>query len=239
MKKIVRLLCFAFSAVFKQDTSPKVVFYHDIGLKNVKTGTPRQLFWRHMRHIRPCDIVCFDDGFRGVWDEREKLGVLTCELGVKIIVFLAVGLVGAPGYLTWDEIKKLQDMYGVEFQCHTWSHQTLAGPYNYEVPEPTNGRTEDWYGHEIVDSKAELERRLGNRVTALCFPVGYFSDDVIRRCKEAGYEKVYASYPGDITDNYIQPRCLVQDMSVFEFKCVLNGGMNWLRPRYLRRHKVG
>ena len=237
MKAFIRRLFLWLGALIPQDFSPKVVFYHDVGQKYTPMGTPENLFWLHMELIRNGDIVCFDDGFRGIWDEREKLKVVSCRF--RVIVFLAVGLVGAPGYLTWDEIKKLQDMYGVEFQCHTWSHQTLAGPYNYEVPEPTNGRTEDWYGNEIVDSKAELERRLGNRVTALCFPVGYFSDDVIRRCKEAGYEKVYASYPGDITDNYIQPRCLVQDMSVFEFKCVLNGGMNWLRPRYLRRHKVG
>ena len=92
--------------------------------------------------------------------------------------------------------------------------------------------------YELVDSKAELERRLGKKVTALCFPVGYFSDEVIRRCKTSGYETVYASYPGDVTDDYVQPRCLVQDLSVGEFKSVLNGGMNLLERRYLKRHKV-
>lgn len=115
----------------------------------------------------------------------------------------------------------------------------MAGPYNDEVKMPANGRTEEWFKHELVDSKSELERQLRKKIIALCFPVGYFSDDVIRCCMAAGYEKVYASYPGDVTDDYIQPRCLVQNMSAKEFKCVLNGGMNWLQSRYLRRHKVG
>ena len=124
----------------------------------------------------------------------------------------------------------------MEFQCHTWSHQTLAGPWNDEVAKPAGGRTDEWYKHELVDSKTELERRLGRKVSALCFPVGYYSEDVVSRCKAAGYEKVYASYPGNVTDEYVQPRCLVQDLSADAFRAVLDGGMNPLKSRYMRKH---
>ena len=224
-------------AFFSGDDRPKVVFYHDVGKRYTPMGSDANVFWAHMACLREGDIVCFDDGFRGIWDYRARLAVSRQQLAVRVIVFLAVGLVGNPGYLTWDEIRELQDKYGVEFQCHTWSHQTLVGSYNDEVPEPENGRTEEWYRHELVDSKAELERRLDKNVTALCFPVGYFSDGVIHRCKEAGYEKVYASYPGNVTDDFIQPRCLVQDLSVRAFKSALRGGMSVLAPRYLKLHK--
>lgn len=224
-------------AIIHADSSAKVVFYHDISKKYTPMGTEANVFWAHMTCLREGDIVCFDDGFRGLWDEREKLRVVSLAFGVKIIVFLAVGLVGKPGYLTWVEIRELQDKYRVEFQCHTWSHQTLAGPYNYEVREPINGRTEEWYRYELVDSKAELERQLGKNVTSLCFPVGYFSDDVIRRCKNAGYQKVYASYPGNVTDEYIQPRCLVQDFQLSTFKAVLRGGMCLFAPHYRQLHE--
>ena len=235
MKKYIRHLLLKIGATFCSHRT-KVVFYHDIGIRYTTMGTQADLFWAHMACLREGDIVCFDDGFRGIWDERDKIRVVSCKF--RVIVFLAVGLVGNPGYLTWGEIRELQDKYGIEFQCHTWSHQTLAGPYNDEVDPPANGRTEEWFHHELIGSKAELERKLGKKVVALCFPVGYFTDDIIRRCKEAGYEKVYASYPGNVTDDYIQPRCLVQNMSVKEFECALNGGMNWLKSRYLRRHKV-
>ena len=231
--RFVKRLALLVGSVFAHDTSPKVVFYHDIGQKWTPMGTPVDLFLAHMKYLRKGDVVCFDDGFRGIWDERDLLGRVKC-----VIVFVAVELVGRPGYLTWDEIRELQNKYGIAFQCHTWSHQTLAGPWNVEVVEPKEGRTEEWYKHELVDSKAELERMLCKKVTALCFPVGYFSDKVISRCKAAGYEKVYASYPGNVTGDYVQPRCLVQHMSAGEFKSVLKGAMNLFRWHYFMRHKV-
>lgn len=224
-------------AVWSRDSRPKVVFYHDVGKRYTPMGTDLNVFLHHMACLRKEDVVCFDDGFRGLWDNREQLAVSRQRLDTRVIVFLAVELVGKQGYLTWDEIRELQDKYGIEFQCHTWSHQTLVGPYNKEVQEPENGRTAEWYQHELVGSKAELERQLGKKVTALCFPVGYFSDDVIRLCKTAGYEKVYASYPGNATDDYVQPRCLAQDLSVGAFNSVLRGGMSVLTSRYLKLHK--
>lgn len=240
-KKTIFLVC----SWLWHDPSPKVVFYHDIGKTYTPMGTPSELFQAHLACLREGDVVCFDDGFRGIWDNRELLregrgdtrGSADVER-IRINIFLAVGLVGRAGYLSWDEIRILQNEYGIEFQCHTWSHQTLVGPWNEEEPIPP-GRTDEWYQHELAESKAEIERRLGKEVTALCFPVGYFSDDVIRRCKAFGYEKVYASYPGNKTEEYVQPRCLVQNMGVEELKAVLNGGMNVLCGRYLLRHKCG
>lgn len=234
MKSFIKYCLLKLGALVYRDISPKVIFYHDIGVQYTPMGTDAKVFWGHMACLREGDVVCFDDGFRGIWDEREKLKVVSSKFSV--IVFIAVGLVGKPGYLTWDKIRELQGNYGLEFQCHTWSHQTLIGPYNDEVEPPAEGRTEEWYRHELVDSKLELERQLGKKVTALCFPVGYFSDDVIRRCKEVGYKKVYASYPGNMADDYVQPRCLVQDLSPWGFKAVLNGGMMCMAKRYRRMH---
>ena len=249
MKGLIKYLLMTLGAALHRDCKPKVVFYHDIGKKWTPMGTDVEVFLAHMQCLRAGDVVCFDDGFRGVWDHREQLagireqGTGNREQGMsgnreqlRVIVFLAVGLVGCHGYLTWEEIRELQDKYGIEFQCHTWSHQTLIGPWNAEVAIPEEGRTEVWYRHELVDSKAELERQLGRPITALCFPVGYFSDEVIRRCQAAGYTKVYASYPGNVTDEYVQPRCLVQDLPVGAFKTVLNGGMGMLVKRYKRMH---
>ena len=236
MKLFIKYCLLNLGALVYRDDLPKVVFYHDVGRQYTPMGTDAKVFWGHMDCLRSKDVVCFDDGFRGIWDVREKLKVVSCKF--RVIVFIAVGLVGKLGYLTWDEIRTLQNEYGIKFQCHTWSHQTLVGKWNDEEPKPEGGRTEAWYRHELIDSKTELERQLGKKVTSLCFPVGQFSDDVIRRCKEAGYEKVYASYPGNVTDDYIQPRCIAQDLSKNAFKAVLNGGMRWFKRRYMRLHYI-
>lgn len=191
---------------------------------------------------RKADVVCFDDGFRGVWEYREELKKIV-GVGVKVIVFIAVRLVGAPGYLTWDEIRTLQNEYGIIFQCHTWNHQTLVGEMIDESPKEE--RTEEWYKRELVESRLRLEEELnlgeGREkmvvVDELCFPVGNFNDELIERCKKAGYKKVYASYPGNLGEGYVQPRCLVQDLGVMGLKSVLNGGMNPLANRYKAMHK--
>ena len=183
--------------------------------------------------------VCFDDGFRGIWDSRERF----LEQKVRPTVFLAVRLVGQPGYLTWGEIRRLEHDFGFVFQCHTWSHQTLAGPMIDESPKEE--RTVAWFRRELVESKIEIANQLGHDVSELCFPVGYFNDDVIRRCQDAGYVKVYSSIPGNAGtgvcgrwEGYVEPRCLCQFLSTREFEYVLGGGMNLLARRYFRMHYV-
>jgi len=280
-KRLVKRALMVLQVLRKRDTAPKVVFYHDVGTKHTSMGTPSDLFWSHMSYLAQVNTpnlqaplssvalakedqtsnlqphghaVAFDDGFRGVWDEREKFRAMD----IHPTVFIAIRLVGQPGYLTWDEIRTLQNDYGFNFQCHTWSHQTLVGPVNTDLPVPAdaNFRDDAWYRHELVDSKAELERQLGRDVSALCFPVGNFNDDVIRRCAAAGYSALYASFPGNMDDapsilpplssvalreggsTKLIPRNLVQEFSLFDFKLTLSGGLNGLCDRYRRMHYV-
>lgn len=260
MRSFFKSILLLLNAMLHRDISPKVVFYHDIGHSYTPMGTPVNLFEAHMSYLKGLNIhsatttsnynyheVAFDDGFRGIWDSRELLR----KYDVHPIVFIAIALVGQPGYLTWDEIRTLQNDYGVNFQCHTWSHQTLIGPVNTDLPDPgdPNFRTDAWYHHELVDSKTEIEKQLDKKVEGLSFPVGYFSDDVVKRCSSAGYTHLYASFPGNLDDSNsalqlqlktttvrLIPRCLCQFLSLADFKLVLAGGMNPMRKRYLRMH---
>lgn len=203
-----------------QNESPKVVYYHDVGRRYTDMGTPTELFWAHMDSLRAGDVVCFDDGFRGIWDERERFA----QTSVKPIVFLAVDLIGKTNYLNWDEIRELQRR-GFRFEGHSWSHCDLT----------TFDDTALW--HEVYDSKVALSRGLGKEVDEICFPIGYFSDRVLVACRKAGYRKMYVSYPGIIDPVAdIVPRHLVQDLSVSAFRAVLRGGMLPLAGRYRRRH---
>lgn len=219
-------------SILRRDTSPKVVFYHDVGTKHTPMGTEEKTFWAHMAQLRLGDRVCLDDGFRGAWEHREQFR----QMGICPFVSIAVRLVGQPGYLTWDEIRELQNDYGFTFVNHTWSHQTLAGEMIDE--SPIEERTEAWYERELVASKQKIEAEIGRPVDTLCFPVGLVSEAVIERCKRAGYRQVYASYPGNVTNDYVQPRCLCQDLSPLAFRAALNGGLNFFRARYRKRHWV-
>lgn len=252
MKRIAKhLVLKAFAFLFRDD-GPKVVYYHDVGTSYTDMGTPLELLKAHVACARRMGfsfapkledlnapkklLMCFDDGFRGLWDERDYF----FREGISPTVFIAVDLVGQSGYLTWDEIRELQ-RHGFVFQSHTWSHQTLAGPMIDESFKEV--RTDEWYRHELLDSKNELERRLGHAVSSLCFPCGYFSDDAIRYAEEAGYRYLYASYPGKMPtanalgkNSVIIPRCLMQNSNVADFQCVLKGGLFVLQGHYLRKH---
>lgn len=241
MKRLIKELMLWVYSILHRDTTAKVVFYHDIGKKYTPMGTDEKIFMKHMKILGSRgeipDSVCFDDGFHGLYDHREEIRGLGLGGQILVKVFVAPRLVGQKGYLTWDEIRELQNNYGIDFQCHTWSHQTLAGPMIDE--SLIEERTEEWYERELVTSREKIAAELGKVVDELCFPVGYFSDELIERCKRADYKKVYASYPGNVTDDYVQPRCLVQDLSPLAFRAVLNGGMSVLASRYQKMHKVG
>lgn len=231
MANRIKTLLFVLYAMVRRDARPKVVFYHDVGTEWTPMGTPRRMFWAHMKQLRKGDVVCLDDGFHGAWDEREKFKTM----GLHPRISVAPRLVGTKGYLNWEELRILHNDYGFAIVCHGWSHQTLAGPMIDE--SPVEERAESWYRRELVESKEKIAAEIGVEVNELCFPVGLFSDELLARCRAAGYKKVYASYPGNVCDDYVQPRCLVQDIGSFGFWATLRGGMNVFEKRYYRAHK--
>ena len=251
MKHWIKTILLRWWSSVRPNYCGKVIFYHDIGKHYTRMGTPQDLFKEHVatacangyRYVEQVEelrgdnghkalMLCFDDGFRGIWDEREYF----MAEGLRPTVFVAVELIGKTGYLTWDEILELQSQYGFIFESHTWSHQTLAGSYIDESPQ--HERTDEWFRRELYDSKIAIGERLGKEITGLCFPAGHFSDDVIDRCRLAGYRNMFASYPGIMTDDDIVPRHLVQAASVKDFMCVLRGGYIPLRKYYIRQHRT-
>lgn len=228
-----------------RDNHAKIVFYHDIGQSNTVMGTDECLFWSHMemaklhgwRFAKYGDVptrkslmICFDDGFRGVWERRERLRMA----GICPLISVAIRLVGEKGYLTWDEIRILHNEYSFSFASHTWSHQTLTGMMISESPQEQ--RTEDWFVRELRESREVLSQKLQDEVNVLCFPVGLFNDCVVTKGRAFGYTTFLSSIPGIWTQDSVKCRNLVQNYSVTEFSAVLEGALLPLAARYRRRH---
>ena len=230
---------------FTRCNSGLMLFYHDIHdrTKYTDMGTSLPLFREHVDAIksRGCSFVpwiptrvgeiklCFDDGFRGIWDCRDFFKAK----GICPTVFIAPGLVGKSGYLTWDEIKELCN-YGFCFQSHTWSHRPLPEVGEHELR------------HELFDSRLEIEERLGTAATGLCFPRGLFSRRIIDAAITAGYTELYSSIPGELnylsrimpkeTNAKLYTRHLVQFFSANEVGCVIRGAMKPFAKHYLSLH---
>jgi peptidoglycan/xylan/chitin deacetylase (PgdA/CDA1 family) len=123
----------------------------------------------------PAFCLSFDDGHLS-W--RDVVVPILHELGVPATFFLTTGLVGRPGNLTWQDCREMAAA-GHHFGSHTVTHPRLAD------------RDDDDALREIVDSKKEIEDRLGVEVRDFAAPYGNpavdFGDREVRAVRAAGY----------------------------------------------------
>lgn len=76
--------------------------------------------------------------------------------------------------LDWDRVREMSRR-GISFGSHTVDHVVLP----LESREKASA--------EISESKAEIEDKLGKRITSFAYPNGAYSSDVTRMVNEAGY----------------------------------------------------
>lgn len=235
LKSIYLWLCYH---IFHNHKS-KVIFYHDIHDETVYTdmGTHITIFKEHINTIlnQGFEIVpkitkkyrqisiCLDDGFRGVWDNRDFFN----DNNIKPTIFIAVDLIGKDGYLNIEEIKELYRL-GFNFQGHSWTHTNL-----------TKYSQEELY-KELFLSKQAIETLTNNVISEICFPQGFYSDLVVEEARKAGYTKLYTSDPKPFchrVEEDLIPRYLVQDASARLLKYIIMGGMDSLYSYYNNYHK--
>ena len=168
-------------------------------------------------------MVAFDDGWKGLYEERDFF----IKNGITPTVFIAVDLIGREGFMDIHQIRELQ-AEGFIFESHTWSHKGLPDFISDESL---------W--HELYDSKCKLESIIGKEISALCFPQGRFTDRVIEKSKMAGYKTLYSSIPGgafDLCDRGILCRVLFADISINQVRFVLEGRSSFYRKKIINNH---
>lgn len=239
IKPLLREILITLCSLFKRDNESKIIFYHDVHHSHEYTPmsthielikshfeVAKQLGYKLVNSISAKQnqlMVCFDDGFKGIWDNREFF----VENSVFPTIFIAVDLIGQDGYLSLDEIKQLSKL-GFRFQAHGWSHSDLTQFSKDELHK------------ELYLARIELEHMTGLKIDEVCFPQGYFSDLVVSEARKSGYANMYSSdpkpyYSRDVSD--IIPRYLVQHASPSQFKAIVHGGMNVLYKHYYKMHK--
>ncbi len=125
-------------------------------------------------------VITFDDGY----NDNYLLALPIMEKhGMKGTVFVVAGQVGQGQYLSWDQIRALQER-GTEIGSHTMNHVALSGS--------------DKAGQfrEVAESKQLLERELGLPVVFLAYPYGKFTAETVAVLQEAGYRGACAGTAG-------------------------------------------
>ncbi len=98
-------------------------------------------------------------------------------------------------FLAWNEINEMKE--AVEFGSHTCSH----------IPLTMIEKTKDLQ-FELLNSKEEIEKQTGKRVTALSYPAGSYNDNVKSSAQQAGYSWALSQRKGinNLEDRYVLKR---------------------------------
>src|SRR3989449_5723950 len=127
-------------------------------------------------------ILTFDDGYRSTY---EIAWPLLRRHGCTATVFLVSDLVGKTNAWDADELQEpllgpveIVELRagGIEFGSHTRTHVALTTVTPHQAKA------------ELGDSRAALERLLGEPVRVLCYPYGKQNPAVRALAREAGYE---------------------------------------------------
>jgi peptidoglycan/xylan/chitin deacetylase (PgdA/CDA1 family) len=131
-------------------------------------------------------VITFDDGYRDVlW----KAAPVLKRLHMHATAFVITDRISAGdvSFLTWPLLKVLERQ-GVEIGSHTVSHLDLTTLSGAQLQ------------HELVDSRATLEQRLGHPVRWFAYPAGRFDARVVAAARAAGYELAMTTQPGSLQD---------------------------------------
>jgi peptidoglycan/xylan/chitin deacetylase (PgdA/CDA1 family) len=167
--------------------------------------------------------LTFDDGCRDV--AEHALPVLA-EHGFRATVFVSTGVTDGrtsfawyarqPPLLTWSDITELDRGGTLGFEAHSLTHPNLLVVDDVQAER------------EIAGSKAELEDRLGRRVTAFSYPSGLFGERERRLVDQAGYALAVSCEPGinvPTTDRFaLRRRQIDARDSLLDFRAKVAGG---------------
>lgn len=240
IKELLRTLIMMIGTLFHYNNNSKVLYYHDVHDINrySKMSTPMNVFKQHIEQINKSKFeivkhinkkekqvqIAFDDGFRGLWDNKEYF----IEHKLFPTIFIAVSSIGKDGYLKKNEIITLFRL-GFNIQSHSFSHVNLTICKNKELI------------HEILDSKLYLEDCLDSSIKEVCVPMGFISESVYRECLKFGYTKIYSSIPGDFYDRLkkydsLIYRNIIQSFTPFQIHLALKGGQRVFQSHYKKMH---
>lgn len=196
-------------------------------------------------------IITFDDGHREVFDVA--LPILN-RYGFKATLFLNPGLMGKrwwvggrrPDPVIWHETQPAdyQENTGTwrVYDLMTWEQAIELHRQGFEIGSHALTHpfltllTKSELTQQVVESKRQLEEKLGQAISFFCYPSGDFDPRVKKAVLEAGYQAaVYSPDHYDIGSYWDDPAAwerigLWRDVQFWKFKALVEG---WY-PRVFR-----
>jgi peptidoglycan/xylan/chitin deacetylase (PgdA/CDA1 family) len=134
------------------------------------------------RQYNPKSVaLTFDDGYE---DFYENVFPLLKKYRAKATYYIINDYIGRRGFITEPQLKEVASSGLVEIGAHTLDHAYLKGA----LPE--------YAVRQIVESKADLEKRLGMKITTFAYPYGAFTPATVAMVKKASFEAAVSTING-------------------------------------------
>lgn len=127
--------------------------------------------WKEALRERKASIT-FDDGYLDNY--RHAFPVLR-ESGFSAAFFVTTEDIGKKGFMTWEMLREMAAVPGIEIGSHTLEHKPLT-----DISEK-----EAWAS--LVASKKILEEKLGREIRGISYPCGSFNEKILEMARGAGY----------------------------------------------------
>lgn len=155
-------------------------YLKDKGYVTLGTNSITDFFDRGVAVPKGSLILSFDDGYEDFY--LNVLPILR-QFGFRAVLALPTGLVGNPGYLSWDQVSQIAGA-GIEIVSHGWSHANLAAANASLVQR------------EIVTADGQLTERGYNANKVFVYPYGGYNSYTISFLQSKGYTLSFTTIPG-------------------------------------------
>lgn len=157
-------------------------------------------------------VITFDDGELNNY--QVALPILK-KFGYTAYFFIIVGRVGRKGYMTWEQIKALQQE-GMIVGSHGLSHQILTSLMDTQIDE------------ELRASKRTIEVNLNTKIETLSIPRGFCDDNLIQKAYELGYKTIFISdRPDDLKSHCLSRIAVKNRWTTKHLANALSGKKTW------------
>lgn len=126
----------------------------------------KEALWDHKA------AITFDDGYL---DNYQHAFPILKEFGFAAAFFITTGDIGKQGFVTWEMLREMAAVPGIEIGSHVCEHK------------PLSDISEEEARISLVTSKKILEDKIGREIKGVSYPCGSFNRRIVEMAQSAGF----------------------------------------------------